>query len=58
MVSVLCSSPSFFVTLNQVADEIMQKYGYDNLRIYSGSFNEWKEKGGKIISGEFQVDYD
>jgi 3-mercaptopyruvate sulfurtransferase SseA len=41
-----------------VADEIMQKFGYDNLRIYSGSFNEWKAKGGKIIDGAFQVDYE
>jgi hypothetical protein len=40
-----------------VADDIMQNYGYDNLRIYSGSFNEWKALGGKIVSGEYSVDY-
>ena len=36
----------------------MQSYGYDNLRIYSGSFNEWKANGGKIINGQFSVDYE
>ena len=36
----------------------MQKYGYDQLRIYSGSINEWTAKGGKTIQGNFQIDYD
>jgi hypothetical protein len=46
------------LNLFQVADEIMQKFGYEHLRIYSGSFNEWKAKEGKIISGNFQFDYE
>lgn len=29
----------------------MASNGYDHLAIYSGSFNDWEAKGGKVLSG-------
>jgi len=36
----------------------MKRFGYNHLRIYSGSFLDWTEKGGKVITGTFDVDYE
>ena len=41
-----------------VADRIMKAKGYNNLRIYSGSFKDWVKNQGNIINGQFDLDYD
>ena len=41
-----------------VAARILSRVGFENLRIYSGSFNDWKKQGGEIIPGNFNLDYE
>jgi 3-mercaptopyruvate sulfurtransferase SseA len=41
-----------------VADEILQKIGYKNIRIYYGSFDEWREKKGEVEKVNLDIDYD
>lgn len=41
-----------------VADRILKAKGYENLRIYSGSFKDWLKNNGDIIQGAFDLDYD
>jgi len=41
-----------------VADRRMKRLGYQHLRIYSGSFRDWAKRGGKVIRGDFEPDYE
>ena len=41
-----------------VADRILKSKGYQNLRIYSGSFKDWLKNNGTVITGQFDLDYD
>lgn len=41
-----------------VADAILKAKGYQNLRIYSGSFKDWIKNNGQTIQGEFDLDYE
>ena len=36
----------------------MKEQGYNNLRIYSGSFNDWESKGGEYFNAKFDLDYE
>ena len=38
------------------AEEHLKSLGYDRIKVYLGSFNDWMEKGGKTIKAEFSVD--
>jgi 3-mercaptopyruvate sulfurtransferase SseA len=40
------------------ADTIMQRFGYQHLRIYHGSFDDWREKKGEVVPANFVIDYD
>lgn len=40
------------------ANAIMKTHGYNNLRIYFGSFKDWVKKGGKHDFANFDLDYD
>ena len=42
----------------EVADNILERRGYQHLRIYSGSFKDWVKRNGEVIKGEFDLDYD
>nr|ACO10447.1 Heat shock protein 67B2 [Caligus rogercresseyi] len=41
-----------------VADEKMMPLGFENLRIYSGSFNDWSKNNGDAFKASFDLDYD
>nr|ACO11957.1 Heat shock protein 67B2 [Lepeophtheirus salmonis] len=41
-----------------VADKKMKPLGFENLRIYSGSFNEWSQMNGDSFKADFNLDYD
>lgn len=40
-----------------VADRILKRQGYGQLRIYSGSFKDWFKHGGEVVPGLFDLDY-
>ena len=42
----------------EVADNILERRGYRHLRIYSGSFRDWVRRGGEVITGNFDLDYE
>ena len=35
-----------------VAQNILRKLGYKDIRMYFGSFNDWKKKGGEISKAQ------
>ena len=37
---------------------LIKEIGYKHVRIYPGSFNDWVANGGRVIEGNFEVDYD
>ena len=41
-----------------VAEKYLQGLGYENIRIYPGSYKDWVAHGGKTIEADFDLDYD
>ena len=41
-----------------VADNHLKELGYQNIRIYPGSFNDWAAHGGRIVKSNFNLDYE
>ena len=41
-----------------VAEKYLKGLGYENARIYPGSFKDWVANGGETIKAEFDLDYD
>ncbi len=41
----------------RVADAILKRKGYHNLRIYSGSYKDWVRNGGDTFNADFDLDY-
>ena len=41
-----------------MADGVMQRFGFDSLRIYYGSFDDWRANNGPVEQVNLDVDYD
>ena len=41
-----------------VAEKYLKSLGYNNIRIYPGSYKDWIAHGGKTTRAEFSLDYD
>ena len=41
-----------------VADGVMQRFGFGSLRIYYGSFDDWRANNGPVEQVNLDVDYD
>ena len=41
-----------------VAEKYLKGLGYENIRIYPGSYKDWVAQGGKTIKADFDLDYD
>ena len=41
-----------------VAENYLKSYGYQNIRVYPGSFKDWVVNRGEIVAGNYDLDYD
>lgn len=41
-----------------VAEKYLKGLGYENIRIYPGSYKDWVANGGQTIEADFDLDYD
>ena len=41
-----------------VAENYLKSFGYQNIRVYPGSFKDWVVNGGEILAGNYDLDYD